>query len=409
MTINEVEIRQADNNEVTVGTVSEFDIKITECERECNIDDETRKIKSSWIGGTVVVKVNNYDVKHTFRYLDTIRHKKNGDENKVFKGIVTALGYNVEFNEENKKLVYTRIENADGLIPSIGGKISWVDSNKNVVNVVEIKNGKVFENGKEVRTISTTPTRVKITSRLSLQEGLNSDKTDLAFYNELPISYISTTNVADEDSAVFTVEGVIKDIVNELDSNGGTTGRYIVDLITPNFFGVDVFNLTMLDKWTNVIDGEDVELSKEMFYEPNSSDSFCKIGDTVKLSGDIESHSFGTTQVATKSTKTFGGGAKNMKSGFSRIEWTIKSGEIVEGEEVYDNELMAKALEEREIILDNNFKKRKEEYELSQAQASKPNTASPKGMGGNVANNPFSQASKTNPFASNKPKNPFEK
>ena len=44
MTINDVEVRQADNNEVTVGTVSEYDIKITECVRECDIDGETTKV-----------------------------------------------------------------------------------------------------------------------------------------------------------------------------------------------------------------------------------------------------------------------------------------------------------------------------------------------------------------------------
>ena len=134
MTINDVEVRQAENNEVTIGTVSEYDIKITECQRECDIDGEPRKINSAWIGGTLIVDVNGVSIKHSFRYLDTIRHKKNGDENKVFKGLLTALGYDVSFNEQTKKLEYTKV--ADGLIPKAEGTITFLDINKNVVNIM---------------------------------------------------------------------------------------------------------------------------------------------------------------------------------------------------------------------------------------------------------------------------------
>ena len=393
MTINDVEIRQAENNEVTVGTVSEYDIKIYECTRDCDIDGETRKINSAWIGGNITIDVNGNTVKHSFRYLDTIRHKKNGDENKIFKGILTALGYNVEFNEQTKKLDYTKV--ADGLIPKIEGTITFIDINKNTVNTENVKNTGV-------------PTRVKISSKLSLQEGLNKDHSDLAFYNELPVSYISTTSVSDEDSAMFTVEGVIKDIVDEFDNNGGTTGRYLIDLVTPNYFGVDVFSFVMLDKWVNVIDGEEIELSKEMFYSPNSSDSFCQIGDTVKISGDIEAHSFGSVATASTAKKTFGGGAQNVRSGFTKMEWTIKAGDIVEDSEKYDNDLIGKALEEREVILDNNYKKRLEDYNNATANKN-TNTSKPsiKGSANNATNNPFGNAPKNaNPFGGAK-KSPF--
>ena len=392
MTINDVEVRQADNNEITVGTVSEYDIKIYECTRDCEIDGEPKKINSAWIGGTMTVDVNGNSIKHTFRYLDTIRHKKNGDENKIFKGLVTALGYNVEFNEQTKKLEYTKI--AEGLIPKIEGTITFIDINKNTTNTDSIKN-------------TGAPTRVKITSRLSVAEGLNKDRSDLAFYNELPVSYISTTSVSDEDSAIFAVEGVVKDIVDEYNSNGGTTGRYIVDLVVPNFFGVDVFNFVMLDKWTNIVDGEEIEVTEEMFYSPNSDESFCKIGDTIKISGDIEGHSFGSVATPSTAKKTFGGGAQNVRSGFTRIEWTIKAGDVVDDENQYDTEIIKKALEEREIILDNNYKKRLEDY--NNATSNKGATASKSSIkgsangnaspfGGNKANNPFGGAKKS-PFA----------
>ena len=389
MIINDVEVRQAENNEVTVGTVSEFDIKVYECTRECEIDGAPKKINSAWIGGSMIVEVNGNPVKHSFRYLDTIRHKKNGDENKVFKGIMTALGYDVEFDTSAKKLTYNKIN--DGLIPKIEGKITFIDINKNTTNTETVRK-------------SGEPTRVKVTSKLSLQEGLNRDQSDLAFYNELPVSYISTSGVSDEDSARFTVEGVIKDIVDEFDSNGSTTGRYIIDLVVPNYFGVDVFNLIMLDKWTNVIDGEDVEITKDMFYTPNSDDSFCKLGDTVKLSGDIEGHSFGAVQTVSTAKKTFGGGAKSVKSGFTRIEWTVKAGDIIEDADQYDTEIIKKALEEREIILDNNYKKRLEDYKNSQSGKDNAPKTPVKGSA-NGGNSPFGKPA-NNPFGGAK-KSPF--
>ena len=389
MTINDVEVRQAENSEVTIGTVSEYDIRVAECTRECEIDGESKRVNSAWIGGSMIVEVNGNPVRHTFRYLDTIRHKKNGDENKIFKGIMTALGYDVEFDTQTKKLVYNK--NNMGLVPKIEGKITFVDVNKNIVNTETVRK-------------SGEPTRVKVTSKLSLQEGLNKDQSDLVFYNELPISYISTNGVSDDDSARFVVEGVVNGIVDEYDGNGGVTGRYLVDLVVPNYFGVDIFTFVMLDKWTNVIDDEEVEFTKEMFYSTNG-DSFCNIGDTVKLSGDIEGHSFGTVQTASTAKKTFGGGAKNVRSGFTRIEWTIKAGDMVEDENTYDAEIIKKALEEREIILDNNYKKRLEDYKNSQSGKENAPKTSVKGSA-NGGNSPFGAKPTNNPFGGAK-KSPF--
>ena len=391
MTINDVEVRQAENNEVTVGIVSEYDIRVAECTRECEIDGETKRINSAWIGGSLIVEVNGNAVRHSFRYLDTIRHKKNGDENKIFKGLMTAFGYDVTYNEQTKKLEYKKV--TEGLIPKVEGTITFVDVNKNTVNTENVKR-------------TGEPTRVKISSKLSLNEALNRDQSDLVFYNELPVSYISTTNVSDTDSAMFTVEGVVKDIVDEYDNNGGTTGRYLVDLVVPNYFGVDVFNFVMLDKWTNIIDGEEVEVTKEMFYNPSDVDnSFCKAGDTVKLSGDIEGHSFGSVATVSDAKKTFGGGAKSVKSGFTRIEWTIKAADFVEDSEQYDTKIIGKALEEREIILDNNYKKRLEDYKNSQGSSSTPK-ASVKGSA-NGGNSPFGGSTpKASPFGNAK-KSPF--
>lgn len=392
MTINDVEVRQAENNEVTVGVVSEYDIRVAECTRECEIDGETKRINSAWIGGSIIVEVNGNAIRHSFRYLDTIRHKKNGDENKIFKGLMTAFGYDVTYNEQTKKLEYNKV--GEGLIPKVEGKITFVDVNKQVVATDEFKR-------------TGEPTRVKVSSKLGLNEALNKDQSDLVFYNELPVSYISTTNVSDTDSAIFTIEGVIKDIVDEYDNNGGTTGRYLIDLVVPNYFGVDVFNFVMLDKWTNAIDGEEVEFTKEMFYNAtDEANSFCKAGDTVKLSGDIEGHSFGSVATVSDAKKTFGGGAKSVKSGFTRIEWTVKSGDFVEDSEQYDTTIIAKALEEREITLDNHYKQRLEDYKNMNAgkAESKPSVkgsanggTSPFGGGSAPKSSPFGNAKKS-PF-----------
>lgn len=376
MIINDVELKSAVNSVVTVGSVSEYDVKITECVRECNIDGESKKINSIWIGGTITIDVNGQNIKHSFRYLDTIRHLKNGNQNKAFSSIMTALGYEVTLDEGTKKFVYNKLDR--GLTPKIKGTITFVDVNKNTTNVDTINGG--------------VATRVKVSGKLGLTEGLNKDQSDLIFYNELPVSFITTTSVSEEDSSQFTIEGVVKSVVNELGSNGNDTGRYLVDIVSPNFVGVDVFNFVMLDKWTNIVDGEEQEFTKEDFYTGDNN-SFCQIGDSVKISGDIEAHSFGNVEVTTTpgAKRTFGGGARVNKSGFTRTEWTIKSGDIME--EAYDNELIKLALDEREVYIDKTYKA-KLEYAKNN---SKSNDNAQKVETPKAASNPF--AAKTNPFS----------
>lgn len=408
MTINEVEIRQAENAEVTNGTVSEYNIKIKETTRKCVIDDEETDVKTAWIGGSLNVEVNGNIIKHNFAYLDTIRHKKNGDENKSFASIISALGFDVAFDAEAKKLTYT--ESEDGyLVPKIEGKITWVDEKDNVTKEITVSKNKITVDGVD-KNVSLTPTRVKVTSKLSYKSALNNDGSDLTFYNELPVSFISRSKAESEDSAIFSVEGVVKEITNELSATTATaTGRYLVDLIVPNFFGVDIFTLTMLDKWVNNIDGEDVEITKEMFYEPNNADSFCKVGDTVKLSGDIEAHSFGAVTTNSSAKKSFGGGAQSVKQGFTKVEWTIKAGDLVEDGDKYDVDLIAKAIEERDVALDNEYK-RLVEYEKNKAKNTTTTTKSPsQAKGGATPFGNTNTAPKANPFGGGAKANPFAK
>ena len=211
--------------------------------------------------------------------------------------------------------------------------------------------------------------------------------------------------MADEDSCRFVVEGVIKDIYLEPKGDGTTTDRYNVELVVPNFFNVDVFKLVMLNSWENVLeDGITIQVTKDMFYDINIPDnSFCKIGDTVKLSGDIENHPVGLVKVNTTTRKSFGGGSQEIRSGYDRIERTIKAGDIVDGEDKYDIELIKKALEEREVFLDNEYN-RLVEYQKSASTQSKPNPSDTK-----PTSNPFggsTSSANANPFGAKK-KNPF--
>lgn len=353
MFINDLELRNGKNDVVVVGAISEYDIRVIDCTRQCVIDGEDRTVNSAWIGGNIVVNSNGADIKMSFRYLDTIRHKKNGELNKSFTSLLTAFGYECKFDEDSKKLVYTKLDR--GLTPKVEGKIT-IDGN------VEIVRG-------------GTPTRVKVTSKLGIAEGLNKDQSDLVFYNELPVSYISTTNVSDEDSAIFNIEGVVKSVVNEIGVNGSDTGRYLVEFVSPNFFGVDVFNFVIQDKWTNIIDGEEVEFSKEEFYGTN--DSFCNIGDSCALSGEIKATTFGNVETTnTTAKKSFGGGVKNIKSGFTRIEWVIVGGESVDEE--FDNELIKLALEEREVRLEKTYQEKLEYAKNNNAKKDAPKSDAPK-------------------------------
>lgn len=376
MRINEVDVRTAKNSLVVVGNVSEYDIKVVDCIRECNIDGEPRKVNSAWIGGNMTVNVNGDDIKLSFKYNDTIRHKKNGDPNKSFASILTAFGYEAVYDEASKKLVYNKLDRQ--LTPRVEGKIT-IGGNTNIV-----KGG--------------TPTRVKVSGKLGVTESLNKDQSGLSFYNELPVSFI-TTNATDEDSALFNIEGVIKTITNELNLSGEETGRCLLELVTPNFFDVDVFNFVVQDKWTNIIDGEEYEYTKEDFM------SFAEIGDTCVLSGKIKGTTFGNVETTTPTTKkAFGGGARVNKSGFTRIEWIIDGGE--EAEESYDNEIISLALEEREIKLDKVYQDKLEYFKNN----SKSNDNAQKVEAPKATSNPFG-AAKANPFGNGgaaKKTNPFQ-
>lgn len=389
MRIDDREIRSGVNDEITIGAVSEYNIKIKECERKCVIDDVETTVKSAWIGGSIVVKVNGNDVTHKFGYNDTIRHKKNGDTNKSFESILTTLGYNVSYNADTKKLEYSA--NGRTLVPMIKSVITWIDLDGNEKTV-------------EINGDAQNATRLKITSRLSLSRVLNKDETDLNVYDDYPIIYLSTSDIPTEDSAKFTVEGVITDVAKELNpTSGNETGRYLVDVAVVDFFGVEVYTLIMEDKWSNEIDGEVFEVTKEDFYVENSEDSFCKLGDTVKLSGEVIGRVIGSVQTE-KAKKTFGGGSQSMKSGYTKLERVIKSGDIVDAEP-YASDDIQWGLNEREIIIDNEFKRQKE------AKANNKEVKSPKGASNSAtAPNPFNKnnASTTqqNPFAK---KNPFAK
>lgn len=387
MKINEKEIRSGVNTEVTVGTVSEYSIKVKECTRKVNVDGNEVTINSAWIGGKIVVDVNGTKIEHKLSYLDTIRHKKNGDENKSFASILTALGYDVAFNSTTKKLTYT--ENGRKLNPTINSSIVWEDINGAVVNKVEVRG-------------STAPDRISVKSQLNVTHSLNKDGDALNDYDELPVLFLST-KVEDEDKADFVVEGVITKVSKEYGADGQSeTGRYLIDVAVVDFFGVEVLSFVMEDKWSQTIDGEEVEIHKEDFY--GTEDSFCQLGDTVKLSGSIIGKTVGTVQKAETAKKAFGGGAKNIgKGGYTKIERVILAGSSVD--DTYAVEDIQAGLEEREINLGKELTRQLEARKAKNANA--PKNEAP------VNNSPFKATAttapaKANPF-SNTAKNPFQR
>lgn len=354
-------LEQANQKMEMNGTVSEFDVTIKECKKKCNIDGEEKEIKSAMIYGKVVADVNGDSMDFSLSALYLGKHNKNGDENKAFKGMMTNFGYDYHYDESKGRVVYEKV--SDGLIPKIQGKVTF----------------KYLDNTKEefvVKNDGREPSRINGSGVMGLKEGLNKDQSDLAFYKELILKYISTQNVG-EDKCSYFIEGYVKDIVDEMNSNGGMTGRLLVNLVVPTFFGVDVYDgqFTVPSEW-EVIE----ENGNTYTVTANDFKAFLKeVGRSVKLMGDVDVRQVGTTQQA--SAHHFGA-SSNVSSGYKVQDWNVKGGDALE--KPYEKELINKALEEHSIVLDTNYAKRKKDYEEAMAKKNNSNNSNTnKGLRGN--------------------------
>lgn len=375
----EQELRQAKNQMETVGTISEFDITIKECKKDANIDGEDKKIKSAMIYGTIAIDVDGETISHSLSALDLGKHTKRGDEKKQFKGIMSALGYEYAFDKGADRVVYARSDKHTQIVPRGDSKITF-----------KYLNGDTEE--AKVKGKTQEADRVVIKGHIGNNESLNKDKSDLAFYPALYVTSISTSNVPIEDMSAFTVEGLIKDIYDELNSMGSATGREVVNLVTPNFFGVDEFKFTVPKEWevTNE-DGSVDTLSKDDFV------GFFKKYDTIEARGRNIMFGFGTP--AKKTSSNSFGAKSEITSGFKNLEWSIRGGDKLNGTaDAYDKDLIGKAYNEYKITLDARYKKRLEDYNESQkSKGGSSNSGLPKknglGQKPQTTNDPFANDS----------------
>jgi len=341
---DERKLAQALNIMEVNGTVSEFDITIKESKKDCNIDGEDKKITSAMVYGKIVLDVKGEAMEFSLSALDLSKHTKKGEENKAFKGILTNLGYEYKYDDTKKRVVYTKV--SEGLIPKMQGTVTfkYLDNSE---QKVEIKNeGRVA-------------TRINGKGRMGLKEGLNKDQSDLTFYKELPIKFISTdSSKVGDDKCSFVLEGYIHSLVDEMNNEGGMTGRVLTTIIVPTFFGIDSFDQFVVQKEWELEDGTKV----------TSSDfkSFAKVGDSIKFVGDIDVRSVGVKQQA--NSNRFGA-QSNVTSGYKVQEWNIKGGDTMQAP--FEKDLIEQAIHQYTIILDTNYTKRKKDYEEAQAKKNK--------------------------------------
>ncbi len=353
---------QSVNKVETVGTVSEYNITINETNKKCEIDGEERTIKSANIYGTIVMDVDGQLIRHNLSALNTGKHTRKGNVNKVFEGIVTALGYDYQYDESTKKVVYTKSQSRSGLLPKMDSSITFKYLDK-TVDKVKVKH-------------SSEPSKVLVKGQLALTERLNRDKSDIAFYNNISINAITTNVTSNDDKCSYQVKGYINKIVDELAQDMTATGRATLELIVPTFFGIDVFPLIINKSWVEENDGETFTFTKKDFCD------FFKEGDTVVLNGDIIRKTIGAK--VEKSSNSFGAKA-NVTSGFTIDEWNIRGGDKLSDEgSIFEKDKIAVALNEYATYCDARYKKLLEddiEYNKTKSSTTTSNTGSLGGFG----------------------------
>jgi hypothetical protein len=355
---DERKLAQALNIMEVNGTVSEYNITVKESEKECFIDGDKTKIKTAMVFGKVVLEVKGEAMEFSLSPLDLTRHTKKGEENKAFKGIMTNLGYEYAYDESLKRVIYTKV--ADGLIPKMQGTITFKYLDKNIEDKkIEIKNE------------GRTPTRINGKGKMGLKEGLNKDQSDLTFYKELPLKFISTdTSKVGDDKCSFVLEGYVHSLMDEMNNEGGMTGRVLTTIIVPNFFGIDSFDQFVVQKEWEIENG--AKVTAEQFKK------FAKVGDSIKFVGDVDVRSVGAKQ---QSGGNSFGAQSNVTSGYKVQEWNIKGGDKMQTP--FEKDLLDTAIHQYTIMLDANYAKRKKEYEEAQAKKNSAQEApkSQRGLG----------------------------
>lgn len=253
-----------------------------------------------------------------------------------------------------------------------------LDENGNVVDNSNFKALKtVLENYVPKIKDSENATRVKVDGMLALNEYVDKNTFEYKGFPQVNGFRITSTNVPEEDTADCEISGIIRSIIPETKGEDAEeTGRLKVELYTFN-------KQAETTPFTFIVE-QDLADDFNNFYEA---------GQSVKLYYEIL-----TKQVGVKKPTTGGFGRRESKmvSGFSVTEYSVFRGDEPfdeENEYYIDVEDMKKALNERDIKIENMIKIAKENKD-------KPKTSSPKGAS--------ASANKANPFGtSGGKKSPF--
>ena len=253
-----------------------------------------------------------------------------------------------------------------------------LDENGNIVDNSNFKAMKtVLENYVPKIKDAENATRVKIDGMLANNEYVSKDTYEYKAFPQINGFRITSTNVPEEDSADCEISGIIRSIIPETKGEDAEeTGRLKVELYTFN-------KQAETTPFTFIVE-QDLADDFNNFYEA---------GQSVKLYYEIL-----TKQIGAKKPTTGGFGRRESKmvSGFSVTEYSVFRGDEPfdeENEYYIDVEDMKKALNERDIKINNMIQKTKED-------SNKPKN-SPKGAASSTTtkNNPFGTSStKKSPF-----------
>ena len=273
--------------------------------------------------------------------------------------------------------------NRDGQISDIGvdffpASEKKLDDNGQLIDNPNYKAMKtVLENYIPKIKDAENATRVKVDGLLGVNEYVSKDTYEFKSFPQINGFRITSTNVPEEDIADCEISGIIRSIVPETKGeNAEETGRLKVELYTFN-------KQAETTPFTFIVE-QDLADDFNNFYEA---------GQSVKLYYEIL-----TKQIGAKKPTTGGFGRResHMVSGFSVTEYSVFRGDDPfdeENEYYIDVEDMKKALNERDIKINNMIQKTKED-------SSKPKN-SPKGAASSTTtkNNPFGTSStKKSPF-----------
>ena len=263
-----------------------------------------------------------------------------------------------------KSIMTVRVERKDEDGNSLGETIVPVElrtlfnqNSKSLNDKGEVEENKGF---KALETIATYKkgTRVKITTRAdAIQENGYASRDGWISKPRFIAQYVTSTNVPEEDKADAKITGVIRNIKPEI-KNEEETGRLFVEFYMFNYQG-DTYPVTLAVN-------EDLADDFKDAYE---------LGASCQLDVELVSRTVGKPKV--NKEKAFGRRASKIVEGYTITEINVFGGDPVfeeENEYFVDIKDMKKAIEARELMIEQKIKDKAEKDKGG-------NTAKQKGLG----------------------------